>query len=130
MRASVGRAERVPRLVLVALDGTGTDMGTGTGTEDDGWGGAFAARVVLAVVCTWSAGDSCRVGVPRRLGGGWDTTPLGALGLAVCGRGVRGRGQQFQGPGFRVFGQNLIKISTNARSKQHLFAVILSSRWR
>ena len=43
---------------------------------------------------------------------------------------VRGRGQQFQGPGFRVFGQNLIKISTNARSKQHLFAVVLSSRWR
>ena len=38
---------------------------------------------------------------------------------------VRGRGQQFQGPGFRVFGQNLIKISTNARSKQHLFAVVL-----
>ena len=69
MRASVGRAERVPRLALVPLDGTGI------GTEDDGWGGAFAApaRVVLAVVCTWSAGDSCRVGVPRRLGGvGYD----------------------------------------------------------
>ena len=33
---------------------------------------------------------------------------------------LRGRGQQFQGPGFRVFGQNLIKISTNARSKQSI----------
>ena len=45
-------------------------------------------------------------------------------------RDLRGRGQQFQGPGFRVFGQNLIKISTNAHSKQHLFAIVLSSRWR
>ena len=25
--------------------------------------------------------------------GGWDTTPLGALGLAVCGRGVGGERQ-------------------------------------
>ena len=38
---------------------------------------------------------------------------------------IRGRGQQFQGPGFRVFGQNLIKISTNARSKQSIY--LLSS---
>ena len=67
MRASVGRAERVPRLALVPLDGTGT--GTGTEEEDGCWPAWGGARVVLAVVCTWSAGDSCRVGVPRRLGG-------------------------------------------------------------
>ena len=71
MRASVGRAERVPR--LVALDGIGNEA---DGCWPPCWGpaaAAAAARVVLAVVCTWSAGASCRVGVPRRLGGvGYD----------------------------------------------------------